>query len=84
MRGEEGGPHRLLPPAHIPATQETHTGELEGTLRHLHRLMSSFPFHLLLSAAVADIPFAWIRVRPSSRICKCTNIKGGKGQCRGN
>ena len=32
VRGEEGRPHRLLPPAHIPPPQETHTGELEGTV----------------------------------------------------
>ena len=55
------------PPIFRPLKRLTQENWKVLTLRHLHRLMSSFPFHLLLSAAAAaDIPFTGIRVRPSS------------------
>ena len=30
VRGEEGRPHRVLPPAPVPPLQEAHAGQLEG------------------------------------------------------
>ena len=55
------------PPIFRPLKRLTQENWKVRTWRYLHRLMSSFPFHLLLSAAAADIPFAGIRVGgPSS------------------